>query len=219
MKQKISAGLICLLSVFTAMIFFNCEHNAKSGGGGEGTITITIKEGEKRYFSLASGEWADASAGTSGWDIGFQRPRSILTNGGDTAAGLSSGGKGMVWYTEKTDFDSVVLSDAVKTGAGALSDYFADKSKWIYSMSTKRLSPLNVINYAGYQTGTGTENSPFQTMLYDQKQFYVGGNGYPVTKVVYIIQHGDGIHYSKIQVSQYEYANSEDSYVIKYETF
>jgi hypothetical protein len=190
------------------------------GGGGEGTINVTVKEGEKKYFSLTSGEQiAASSAKTTGWDIGFQRPRTILTNSGETAANLPSGGGGAVWYTDKTDFEAVVLSDAIKTGP--LSDYFTDKQKWLDSMSTKQHNTYNVINYAGYQQGNGTEGNPFKTLQYNQKQFYKRGNegGYPVTNMVYIVRHGDGVHYSKIQVSQYEYATETDIYVIKYKTF
>ncbi|MDR1362787.1 MAG: HmuY family protein, partial [Spirochaetaceae bacterium] len=197
--------IIWLLPVLTVLFFISCEHNSRAGGGGgEGTITVTAEEGDHKYFSLTSGKQV-SDPKTDGWDIGFQRPRSIVTNGGDTAATLASGGKGMVWYTDKTDFDAVALSDAVKTGP--LSDYFADKLKWIYSMSTNQHNTLNVINFTGYDAGSGTEADPFKTFKYDQKQFYTSGSGYPVTNMVYIVQHGDGVHYSKIQVSRYEYAN------------
>jgi hypothetical protein len=188
------------------------------GGGGGSTITVTVAEGDKFYYSLKTGKQVDENTiASDGWDIGFQRPRAIITNSGATAANLKSGGKGSVWYTEKTDFDSVVQKDAVTSGA--LSEYFTDTQKYIYSMSTLQHNTYNVINFPGFKEGNGIENTPFKTMLYDQKQFYKGGDGYPVTKTVYIVKHGDGNGYSKIQVSRYEYANKTDIYVVKYQQF
>jgi hypothetical protein len=75
-----------------------------------------------------------------------------------------------VWYTEKTDFDAVVSTDAVKTGN--LSGYFTDTSKWFYSMSSNQNITYNVINYTGYDSGSGTENEPFRTAKYDQKHIF-----------------------------------------------
>jgi hypothetical protein len=219
--KRVSTIVICLLSVFAALFFGSCDNNQgteDTGQGSEGTITVTVNEGDKFYYSLTTGEKV-TGANTNEWDIGFQRPRTILTNSGDTATTLNSSGTGMVWYTEKTDFDTVVLSDAVKTGD--LSGYFTDTSKWFYSMSSNQNITYNVINYTGYSTGSGTEADPFKTAQYDQKQFYKRGeasSSYPVTNVVYIVQHGDGVHTSKIQVSSYEYGASSDTYVVKYKS-
>jgi hypothetical protein len=217
--KRASMGFICLLSVFAALFFAGCDNNQGTVDPVEGTITITVQGDEKVYFSLTTGEKvAGDSIHTSNWDIGFQRPRTIVTNSGTTAATLNSNGKAQVWHTEKTDFDDVVLADAVKTGN--LSPYFADTSKWFYSMSTNQNITYNVINFTGYSSGAGTEDDPFKTAQYNQKQFYTRGDGtssYPVTNVVYIVQHGDGVHFSKIQVSSYEYGSSaSDTYVVKY---
>jgi hypothetical protein len=143
----------------------------------------------------------------------------VFTNSGVTATVLESGGNGSVWYTEKTDFDAVVLNDAVKSGN--LSEYFTDKSKWFYSMSRNQNITYNVINFTGYETGLGTEGDPFRDAEYNKKQFYIRGeaSSYPVTNVVYIVRHGNGSNYSKIQISQYEYGTSSDTYVVKYENF
>jgi hypothetical protein len=210
------------LAVFIAVVFLGCDHSGASVSGGEGTITLTVGEGEKYYYSLTTGEEVTGNdIKTNKWDIGFQRDRTILTNSGVTASELGSGGKGSVWYTEKTDFDAVTPDDAVKDGS--LTKYFADIKGWFYSMSSNKETTFNVINYCGYESGDGTSSDPFKTAKYDQKQFYKreSSSNYPVTNVVYIIQHGDGKSYSKIQVSQYEYASSDatDTYVLKYEKF
>jgi hypothetical protein len=227
--KRVSTVFICLLSVFAAIFFGGCDNNqgSEDNQGSEGTITVTgdgiiavtVKGDEKCYFSLTTEEQVrGASVNTNAWDIGFQRPRSILTNSGVTAETLNSGGTGTVWYTEKTDFDAVVLDDAVKTGD--LSDYFTDISKWFNSMSTDQNITYNVINYTGYKSGSGTVEDPFKTAQYNQKQFYTreGSGSYPVTKEVYIVQHGDGVHCSKIQVSSYEYGANSDTYIVKYKS-
>jgi hypothetical protein len=227
--KRVSMVFICLLSVFAAMFFGGCDNNQGSEteeqGEGEGTITVTgdgiiavtVKGDERCYFSTTTDEQVrGASIKTQEWDIGFQRPRTIMTNSGITAETLNSGGTGMVWYTDKTDFDAVVLSDAVKTGE--LNGYFTDTSKWFNSMSTDQNITYNVINYTGYKTGSGTAEDPFKTAEYNKKQFYKreGSGSYPVTKEVYIVQHGDGVHFSKIQISSYEYGANSDTYIIKY---
>ncbi|MDR2392534.1 MAG: HmuY family protein [Treponema sp.] len=218
--KRVSTVFICLLSVIAALFFGGCDNNQGTDDNDQGTITVKVNEGEKFYYSLTTGEQVTGdSINTQNWDIGFQRPRTILTNSGITATTLNSGGTGMVWYTEKTDFDTVVLSDAVKTGD--LSEYFTDTSKWFYSMSSNQNITYNVINYTGYGTGSGTEADPFKTAQYNQKQFYKRGeatSSYPVTNIVYIVQHGDGVHVSKIQVSSYEYGASSDTYIVKYKT-
>jgi hypothetical protein len=220
--KRASMGFICLLSVFTALSFGGCDNGQGSVEPVEGTITVTVQGDDKVYFSLITGEEVRGdSIKTNAWDIGFQRPRTIITNSGITATTLASGGQGAVWHTEKTDFDAVVQADAVKEGA--LSPYFADTSKWFYSMSSNQNITYNVINFTGYSTGSGTEEDPFKTAQYNQKQFYTRGeasSSYPVTNVVYIVQHGDGVHFSKIQVSSYEYGSSaSDTYVVKYKNF
>lgn len=189
---------------------------------GELQVTVDTETGPK-YFSLSTGEEiTDPTViASKDWDIGFIRPRTILTNSGVTATVLGSGGEGGVWYTEKTIFTEIVKSDAVMTGDILGNAYNTDQSKYIYSMSQKTLNTLNVINFAGYQEGTGTEENPFKTFQYDKKQFYKGGggSGYPVTGVIYIVKHGDSSHYSKIQVTEYEYNGSgpSDTFVVRYE--
>ncbi|MDR3114840.1 MAG: HmuY family protein [Treponema sp.] len=55
---------------------------------------------------------------------------------------------------------------------------------------------------------------------HNKKQFYKS-KSYDPSNRVYIIKHGDGEKYSKIQITDYESNTSEksDTYVIKYATF
>jgi hypothetical protein len=200
---------------FALALLGSCDTDAKKWTPKEGTIQVTVAETTgAKYFSLSTGE--EVAPDSNAWDIGFVRPRTILTNSGTTASELGSSGQGGVWHTEK-DFDEAVQSDAVSDSA--LSAYTVDVKKYIYSMSATSHRPLNVMNFTGYATGDGTEENPFRTMQYNQKQFYTGGSGYPVTNIVYIIKHGDGSHYSKIQIAEYEYNGSgpSDTYVVRYE--
>ena len=188
---------------------------------GEMQVTVDTTTGV-RYFSLATGEEIIDSAGivSGDWDIGFVRPRTILTNSGDTTADIGSGGQGGVWYTESADFDAVVQDDAVTSGDILGNAYNIDIKRYIYSMSATSYRPLNVMNFTGYGEGDGTQANPFKTMQYNKKQFYsgAGGSGYPVTNIIYIIKHGDGSHYSKIQVTEYEYNGSgpSDTFIVRY---
>jgi hypothetical protein len=173
---------------------------------------------------LSTGEEVteNSAIASKAWDIGFQRTRTILTNSGDTARALSSGGQGNVRYTNKTVFAEVVQSDAV-TPDIELEEYIMDCHRDVTVMSATSQYTLNVINFPGYQTGTGTKSDPFKTLEYNKKQFYSRGSAsnYPVTGVVYIVKHGDGIHYSKIRVKEYEYNSSaaSDTFVVEYENF
>jgi hypothetical protein len=201
-------------------------------GRASGGITVTVKAGETKYFSLSTGVEVDAGqANTKDWDIAFHRKtdlfRLIFTNGGDTAVALGSSGQCMVYYTEKTDFDGVRWGDAL-----AYSGYDKDTAKWVAAMGDPQKVCLNVMTYAGYanenvadglsstQAFAGTEEHPMP-FLYDKKQFYTSpsmGN-YKSTNRVYIVTHANGVTKSKIQID-YEYASSipvADVYLVRFE--
>jgi hypothetical protein len=217
-------------------------------GGDEKTISgISAAAGETKYYSLSTGEEVAADkANTTGWDIAFTRTRLILTNSGDTASGLGSGGDGGVWYTDKTDFDDVSLDDRPEdTG------YNTDTGKYVWNgmgaaPTAKML--LNVMTFVGYDYGNGEAASiptlkgaapydpdrdgdypspgAFTGYKYDQKTYYKqehgsgGGPTFSSTNYVYIIRHGDGEHYSKIQITYaYQSSPAADTFVIKYSNF
>ncbi|MDR0722970.1 MAG: HmuY family protein [Treponema sp.] len=222
-------SIISFLLVFgcTAVLFLSCPTDSEHHQDGEGTLTFTVSTGSgPKYFSLATGEEISGdNIKTNTWDIGFQRSRLIYTNSGATAAKLGSGGQGGVWYTEKFVFDDVSSpDDGVTNDSTLLAGYTTDVSRWIRSMSLDEVC-VNVIGYVGYanetETGAGeTRENPLAGFQYNKKQFYKS-KSYDPSERVYIIKHGDGTTYSKIQITEYESNTSEksDTYVIKYANF
>jgi hypothetical protein len=214
-----------------AALFLSCpadSDNSDPSGGEEKTLTFSVStESGTKYFSLTTGEEVTGTAGIASpaWDIGFQRSRLIYTNSGATASDLDSGGQGGVWYTDKTTFEEVTSKDdAVKNDTTLLKDYTTDVKKWIKSMTTDEVK-VNVIGYVGYEnentSGAGdTQESALAGFKYNKKQFYAS-KSYDPSYQVYIIRHGDGTHYSKIQITEYESNTSEksDTYVIQYANF
>jgi hypothetical protein len=93
------------------------------------------------------------------------------------------------------------------------------------------------MTYSGYHGGDGSETNRYQAnpaftgpatyipYTYDKKQFYSINTGvavtssYTVENQVYIIKHGDGIKYSKIQITGFEIASSKHTYSLKVKTF
>ncbi|MDR2397489.1 MAG: HmuY family protein, partial [Spirochaetaceae bacterium] len=224
MKPNFRSFLLILGCI--ALLFLSCptesdSHDEKSSGA---TLTITVSTGSgAKYFSLITGEEIQTNQiNTPTWDIGFQRSRLIYTNSGATATKLESHGQGAVWYTEKFVFDEVTsLSDAVTDDPTLLKGYSADVKRWIQSMSLDEVC-VNVIGYVGYENedlpGAGeSREKPLKGFQYNKKQFY-RSKSYDPSNRVYIIKHGDGKGYSKIQITEYESNPSEksDTYVIRY---
>jgi hypothetical protein len=188
-------------------------------------------DGGTFYYSLSTGqEITGDGIASDAWDIAFTRGengglmRTILTNSGVTASALGSNGQGGVWYTDKFDLDDAGMGD--KAAEGVLADYTTDQTRWVQVMSPPATSrPLNIMTYVGYQNEEdvdGSEEHPLSgteeasmPYLYDKKQFYrMLGFTFPSTGQVYIIRHGDGEHYSKIQI---EYTNGDgDEYDVQY---
>jgi uncharacterized protein with FMN-binding domain len=175
-----------------------------------------------KYYSLTSGEEITGEDITSNkWDIAVQLRGCfpvIFTNSGDSVAAAGGGyeGRGGVWYTEKTDFNAVSLFDMVRPGDPGfdedLEDYLVDKTVWVSAMGMNPGYRLNVMTYMGYSlsfTGTGTSSEdPFTTLIpvftFNKKAFLDWTSGMPPpfapTNRVYIVRHGDGAGYSKLQV-------------------
>jgi hypothetical protein len=190
------------------------------------------------YYSLSTGQQVTDSAGIAGnvWDIAFTRSttvwRMIMTNGGDTASDLGSSGAGGVWYTEKFDLDDVVMEDKVDPPEGILAPYTTDQKRWVDVMGSIRELNLNVMTFVGYANENAVDGSSAQPFsgtpehempyLYNKKQFYKSPGGMPpgfiATGRVYIIRHGDGTHYSKVQI-YYEPGDGKDVYSVQYLNF
>jgi hypothetical protein len=177
-----------------------------------------------RYFSLSRGVELDPSkSNTAEWDIAVKSEGGfcyVLTNSGVSAG---SGGNGGVWFTDKTNFSNVTLTDRVTDFSGAnaeYADYVTDVTRYQYGMFVTYGNPMNIMTYYGYLTGDGlseetkfgwSDPGPPSAPFYEfnKKAFaYVGGGmpppWYP-TGQVYIIRHADGVSYSKLQVSALKY--------------
>jgi hypothetical protein len=231
MKQKriFLAAVVCAAAFFTA-----CDTTTGGGDyGGPRIEGIMVKAGDIKYYSLSTGEAVSASRkNTTDWDIAFERTtnygfRLVYTNSGASATRAGSYGDGGVWHTESTNFNSVSLANKQDDFMAGGINYSTDVARWGLGMNPDPIiRNLNVMTYAGYSYGTGEdEDYPFSASYnYDQKQFYVqaGEMGkYASTGQVYIVQHADGIHHSKIQI-EYEYIGAPleaiaDVYTVRYE--
>jgi hypothetical protein len=225
------------------------DTNYGSGEAKELTITVsgtTAANDGPKYYSLATGEQVtDATAiASQAWDIAVAKSRMIYTNSGATATTVESGGLGGIWFTNKTDFDDVSDEDSVETTGdyAEYADFTTDVVKYTSATASSR---FNVMTYWGFGGGTGTAEDPYTTKTYDGSAGYVpytydkknyvsmismtGPNGaeFEMSNEVYIIKHGDGTHYSKLQVTEYTSvttgtgmgAPSDETYKITYRNF
>jgi hypothetical protein len=230
--------------VFTALalacvipLFLGCptEDDGPNYGGEQKrlpAVSLAAADGVK-YFSLSTGEEVTGAAINSNtWDIAFSRTRLILTNSGATAADLESFGEGGVWYTDQTVLSEVSEDDKLGEDDPLLKNYLNDQKRWVSAMGGAAETTLNVMSYAGYdneaeKNGLTTENN-LAGYSYNKKQYYNSGEmgTYGTTDQVYIICHGDGEHYSKIQIT-YEYTGAvtststpaKDNWVVVYQNF
>jgi hypothetical protein len=202
----------------------------------EEEIVITTADGTK-YFSLTAEGLIPvtdtAKIASKEWDIAFQRSRLIFTNSGATADSVSSGGDGGVWFTDKTDFASVSDGDRVvdftKEGYAEYEEFTKDVVKYTSATASSRLNIMTYVGYAGgtgtqedwYKTNTPSSNPPpadFLPYMYNKKHFVSmtsmsGPNGaeYELSNQVYVIKHGDGVHYSKVQITEYTSRSADNA--------
>jgi hypothetical protein len=220
------------------------------GVGSPVTKTVTVLPGETKYYSLATGtQVLDGNKDSQDWDIAFSRASGnmgggtfIYTNSGVTASTLGSDGDGGVWYTNKQVFASVNDRDGLPA-TGEYAGLAKDTIKYVASAQTGNGTALNlnVMTYLGYYPNTsGDGNSvsePYRTnpaagvdmttylpYTYDKHQFYrmtdMMNSVFEATKEVYIIRHGNGTDYSKIQIEGYGYSSSTGAvFDILYQNF
>jgi hypothetical protein len=173
------------------------------------------------FYSLKDGQEVTGQAIYSGaWDIAINAHDNsffFLTNSGVSAVKYTTGGKGGVWYTDNTNFNAVSGRTPPPQGE-EYEPYNEDVTRYAILMSGVPLEEtLNVITYLGYPSGNGlspatpfTRQEPDQgnmpayiPYLFNKKQAYsmVGmPPTYTPTNQVYIVKHGDGQGYSKIQL-------------------
>jgi hypothetical protein len=210
-------------------------------------VSLATADGVK-YYSLSTGlEVTGADIETNKWDIAFSRTRLIYTNSGASAKGEGTGkGNGGVWHTEKTDLAAASDADKKEFKVKDVS-YNVDVAKYLFtgmsSIAPTTQTLFNVMTYVGYEYGDGSTNDiggytivnmtpnysdypdtgPLSGYQYNAHQYYISGgqgvlNSPEDGGPVYIIRHGDGVHYSKIQIV-YEYASSKDNWQVTYQNF
>jgi hypothetical protein len=178
------------------------------------------------YYSLSQRKQVAASrAGTAEWDFALKTDGTFpyaITNSGVTAESLNSGGLGGVWFTNRTDFENVSLDDRVTDFSGGNAEYevyTADVTRYQGAMGAAVPGPMNIMTYYGYESGDGSEGSPFTISAnapyiepfykFNKKAFAAAGTTMPPTwwgtNHVYIIRHANGVSYSKLQVYEVTY--------------
>jgi hypothetical protein len=228
-----------------ALVFAGCSESGDNGIVQWETLSVRVEAGQTKYYSLKTGKEVSDPTSTA-WDIAFERgsgmgavARTIYTNSGASAAAAGSSGAGGVTFGGSTNFDSVTAITGDWRTGGEYGEFKTDVKKWV-SASTDQNDGverrLNVMTYLGYPVGDGASQAtsyaarniapPFDDTTkaydYDKKQFYTSGNmppKYSLTNEVYIIKHGDGAGYSKIQIIEYSSTTSPsaDNYTIKYQ--
>jgi hypothetical protein len=207
----------------------------------DGSTVFTIKNlylpkgSAVKYYSLKTGKAVPASKkNTTEWDFAVENQSDtsylafFYTNSGVTAAQAGSGGQARVWYTDKVDFDAVVLNDRVDVAGTEYEPYSVDVARYFNGMDGENSTAMNIMSYFGFSSGDGSAENPFginappvnpdgslnlaEYIFYDfnKKAAYKGTGGMPphydITGQVYIIQHADGTGYSKLQVTRAAYA-------------
>ena len=214
------AGILACL--VTAFCLLACPVDEEPDGADGISARLPVRDGSRSYYSLTTGARVDNPAGTH-WDIALESHNNsffVLTNSGVTAGETNSGGQGGVWYTEKTDFAQAGRPDAASGNLGEYEPYTADVYRWAMIMAAEPVKEiLNVITYLGYPSGSGLSEEDFfnrkepdQSGMasfvpynFDKKQAYTMRGmppSYTPTGRVYIVRHGDGLTYSKIQLSE-----------------
>lgn len=246
------------LALFVSLFLFlnGCENPAGDDGSSEKEEELTVTEDQvftlkfsvpfegTRYYTLNTGKEVTDPAliASASWDIAFRNSRLIMTNSGDTAKAVSSGGSGGVWHTNKTDFEKVTGPEArVETDPSGFdySPYYQDTRLWTWRMGECAERLMNVMSFPGYHNENSADGKTKETALgaavvnykYDKKAYYWnpplpdGGLRMPPdfqpTKQVYIIRHGNGVEYSKFQVSQFvrDATAFSDNYTITWQVY
>jgi hypothetical protein len=256
LKQRIIPVALCILLGFAFALSTACKNNTSPGlppeetGETEPEMTqdasgvFTIKNltvtssGAVKYISLKTGKVVSAGKkNTTEWDVAAATSMFVFrTNSGVTAEAAGSGGNAYIWYTDKTDFNSVTLADKVDIAGTEYEPYAQDVTRYSSLMDGVSSVPMNMMTYFGFNSGSGlTYEDPFRSIPRDpdgdgpepavplpnyvfypfnKKAAYEGTGGMPPgfkeTKQIYIIRHADGVHHSKFQVTAFTYGYAMD---------
>jgi hypothetical protein len=219
------AVLLCAAAFFAGCPTDPADEEPNYGGDVDAFAFELTAAGEIKYYSLSTREEVADPAGNA-WDIAFENSRLVYTNSGATAVTLSSGGQGGVWHTDKLDLEGVTQNDAIKDDP-LYGPYNEDVIRYVGPMTgsatPRRINVMTFVGYNNEETNDGSEDKPFSSSyLYDKKQFYDMVSMQPLqiddTNQVYIVRHGDGQHYSKIQI-HYERQAPKDIYQIRVSNF
>jgi hypothetical protein len=176
------------------------------------TLKFSVSYGAVKFYSLTTGEEITDPAAIAGqaWDIAFKESRTIWTNSGATAEHYQSGGQGAVWHINSTNFEQANPENAVKDNPVYI-PFHTDTIRWSADMQDYKQRYMNVMTYLGYTNenveGAGTSYADHYSTppAYNKRAFYsMPVMGYFVpTRYVYIIQHADGEHLSKVQIKNF----------------
>jgi hypothetical protein len=258
-KRNLFSGLLILLGC-ALFIITGCSSALTEDAAGPARSRVLISDppvfvesltleigDEPVYYDLATGEVVDPE--TDPWDFGveYQWEEEAFKGSGlvffYTNSGVSAiTGGGGVWFTDKTVFSSVRLSDAVTNFSGAYAEYapyVADVPRYAQGMGGNVYeTPMNMMTYFGFPGGDGlTDGTPFQIIPYtppitdyvfysfNKRAAYTDlGNMPPElapTGQVYIIKHHYdarvGDVYSKLQVTDFALDPYDLSYSISFQ--
>lgn len=215
----------------TILTLASCEQ-ATNSSSNSGSSTLTTKSltvtstSAYTYWDLSTGTEVTDPA-TQDWDIAFSSAtQGILTNSGATATALASSGAGGVWYAGTTDFDSVTSTSGADFTEAFAVDTSVSVSTSNGSSTTTSTAVLNQMTKLDYVSGDGSASNPYvndaSAGVYDGEAYYAYNQGVSASGEVYIIRHGDGTTFSKLQVTSLSGLNTTTSTrdrVIKYANF
>ncbi len=230
MLKKISKFFIvfmaCMMVVFTACDSDDDSSDALSNVEklSDGTFLIRANKDSSSgstvynytYFSLSTGKKVDAtSSASTDWDLKFEPTTIILTNSGSTATDAGSSGTGGVEYTGSTDFSAAIDSSSLNF----TDDMETDKKVYVVGMKGAETRNTNIMSFPDYDTGDGSQESPYEDRNLNGDQFFHSSGMPPklsATERVYVVRHADGSGFSKFQVLAIEYSKDSTGKITTY---
>jgi hypothetical protein len=222
--------VLAVLTAALCLVFGSCETEAGEEEAFDGLVLTLAYDGSdgEYFYSLTDGTEITGPAGmaSTAWDISVEAHDNsffILTNSGVTAMWYGTGGQGGVWFTDSKNFNAVTSAGqrVIPGSESEYAPYTEDVTRYAIVMGgTPVKETLNVITYLGYnnddEEGAGlTSTKPFTPYPMVDRNTYVPYDftkkqaysmlgmppSYTPTNQVYIVKHGDGQGYSKLQLA------------------